>query len=101
MSQGRQSEFIFPGRKPGKPLSHVAMAKVMERLGAGEATVHGFRSSFRDYCGDETEHSRELTELALAHKTGGDVELSYRRRTALAKRGAIMAEWLTCLRGGQ
>lgn len=101
MSQGRQSEFIFGGRNPGKPLSHVAMAKVMERLGAGEATVHGWRSTFRDWTGDETEHSRDLTEQQLAHKTANDVELAYRRRTALTKRRAIMTEWATYLRGGQ
>lgn len=85
--------FVFPGRIRGKPLSHIAMAKVLARLGARDATVHGFRSTFRDFCGDETEHARDLTEAALAHKTGNDVELAYRRRTAIAKRRVIMNQW--------
>jgi integrase len=53
---------------------------------------HGFRSTFRDWCGDETKHERETAELALSHKIGG-VEGSYRRKTALAKRRALMDEW--------
>jgi hypothetical protein len=53
---------------------------------------HGFRSTFRDWCGDETKHERETAELALSHKIGG-VECSYRRKTALAKRRALIDEW--------
>ena len=53
---------------------------------------HGFRSTFRDWCGDETKHERETAELALSHKIGG-VEGNYRRKTALAKRRLLMDEW--------
>ena len=55
-------------------------------------TVHGFRSSFRDWCGDETPYPREIAEHALAHVTGG-VEGAYRRGSALEKRRALMAAW--------
>jgi hypothetical protein len=57
-------------------------------------TVHGFRSCFRDWCGDETDTPREIAEQALAHKIGG-VEGSYRRGTALQKRGLLMQAWAT------
>jgi len=61
---------------------------------------HGFRLTFRDCCGDETKHERETAELALSHKIG-DVEGSYRRKTALAKRRAPMDEWATYCESGK
>ncbi len=67
LAEVKISEFVFPGRRRGKPLSHVAMAKVMSRLGAQHVTVHGFRSAFRDWAGNETHFAREVAEAALAH----------------------------------
>ena len=58
------------------------------------ATVHGFRSSFRDYCGNETEFSREHVEECLAHQVGNSVERAYRRSDALEKRREIMDAWV-------
>lgn len=81
--------YIFPGQRRGKPLSHVAMAKVLERLGV-EATVHGIRSAFRDWAGNETHFPRELAEAALAHSVGDETERAYRRGDALEKRRALM-----------
>ncbi len=57
------------------------------------ATVHGFRSSFRDWCGDKTNFPREVAEAALAHKVGDEVERAYRRSDALEKRRRLMQEW--------
>jgi integrase len=57
------------------------------------ATVHGFRSGFRDWCGEETSYPREIAEAALAHATGGAVEQSYRRGDALEKRRELMEAW--------
>lgn len=89
----QNSEFLFAGARRGKPLSHVAMAKVIERMGVEGATVHGFRSSFRDWCGDHTEFPREVAEAALSHVIGDKAEQAYRRGDALAKRRALMEAW--------
>jgi integrase len=89
----RMGELVFPGHRRGKPLSHVAMAKVIERLGVEGATVHGFRSAFRDWAGNETNHPREIAEAALAHVVGDAAEQAYRRGDALEKRRALMKDW--------
>ena len=65
----------------------------MARLCRAGVTVHGFRSAFRDWAGEETSFPRELAEQALAHATGGVVELAYRRGDALEKRRVLMEAW--------
>src|SRR5271169_3071089 len=75
-------DFVFPGRAPSKPLSHMAMA-MMRRMKIENATVHGFRSSFRDWAGNVSSFPREVTETALAHVIGDKVEQAYRRSDAL------------------
>ena len=87
------SAFVFPGQRHNQPLSHVAMAKVIERMGVEGATVHGFRSAFRDWVGNETHFPREVAEAALAHVVGDAAEQAYRRGDALEKRRALMAAW--------
>ena len=89
----RSSDYVFPGAREGRPLSNMSMTMLMRRMGVENATVHGFRSSFRDWCGDHTQYPREIAEAALAHKIGNKVEQAYRRRSALEKRGELMAEW--------
>jgi integrase len=86
-------DFVFPSPRGQGPLSHVAMAKVMRRLEVEDATVHGFRSSFRDWAGNETHFPRELAEAALAHVIGDRAEQAYRRGDALEKRRALMEAW--------
>jgi integrase len=93
MKSSRVGDFAFPGQKRGKPLSHVAMAKVLERLGIENATPHGFRSAFRDWAGNETSFPREVAEAALAHTVGDEVEAAYRRSDALEKRRKLMTAW--------
>jgi integrase len=85
-------DYIFPGQRRGKPLSHIAMAKVLERLEV-DATVHGFRSAFRDWAGNETHFPREICESALAHSVGDETERAYRRSDALEKRRELMIAW--------
>lgn len=87
------SDYVFPGGKIGRPLSNMSMNMLMRRMDIQNATVHGFRSSFRDWCGDKTEYPREVAEAALAHKVGNKVEQAYRRRNALEKRKSLMADW--------
>ncbi len=84
---------MFPGEKRGKPLSNMAMLMLLRRLKTANLTVHGFRSSFRDWCGDETSFPREVAEAALAHKVGNEVERAYRRSDALEKRRKLMQAW--------
>ena len=89
----RVSDFIFPGNKPRSGLSNIAMAKCLKGLVEEHATVHGFRSSFRDWAGDETSFPREVAEAALAHRVGNSVEIAYRRGQALEKRRDLMRLW--------
>jgi integrase len=85
-------DFVFPGRRYGSPLSRSSMASLLARLEV-QGTVHGFRSAFRDWCGNETSFPRELAEQALAHSTGNAVEAPYRRSDALEKRRQLMEAW--------
>lgn len=88
----KRDNFVFPGRDKNKGLSNMSMSKAAERMGYADITVHGMRSTFRDWCGDETSFPREVAEAALAHTVGG-VEGDYRRSTALKKRAELMAQW--------
>jgi integrase len=94
----RVSNFIFPGQKKDRPLSGMAMDMLLRRLKAGDVTVHGFRSSFRDWAGDETTFPREIAEAALAHQVGSAVERAYRRSDAIEKRRALMQAWANFLK---
>ena len=69
------------------------MTMLLRRMGRDNITVHGFRSSFRDWAGDETHFPREVAEAALAHVIGDEAEQAYRRGDALAKRRALMQAW--------
>lgn len=84
---------VFPGQNRGRPLSDMSLTAVMRRQIDGEFTVHGFRSSFRDWAGDCTPFPREVSEAALAHTTGNAVERAYRRGSALEKRRELMDAW--------
>lgn len=83
----------FPGQRGAGPLSTMAMAMLLRRLGHGNVTVHGFRSSFRDWAGEETHHAREVVEAALAHRLGDKTELAYARGALFRKRRALMEDW--------
>jgi integrase len=93
LKEVRVSDFVFPGQRPNRPLSVMAMEMLLRRMKIENATVHGFRSSFRDWCGDETSFPREIAEAALAHRTGDAVERAYRRRDAFEKRRQLMKAW--------
>lgn len=85
---------LFPGRSGEKPLSNMAMDMVLRRLD-DSVTVHGFRSTFRDWAGETTATPREVAEAALAHTVGNNAELAYRRGDALEKRRDLMSKWAT------
>jgi integrase len=85
-------DYIFPGGKPGKPLSNNGMAAVLERLGRDE-TVHGMRSTFSTWAAEKTAYPREIREACLAHAIPSDVEAAYRRTTFFDKRRRLLEEW--------
>jgi integrase len=90
--------FVFIGQKPGTPLSNMAMLECLRDLRGRGATVHGFRSSFRDWAGDKTAYPRDIAEAALAHVLKDKTEAAYRRSTALEQRRAMMSDWADYLR---
>jgi integrase len=87
----REGDLIFPGQSGA--LNENAFRYIMRRLGVGQYTAHGFRSSFRDWCGEHTNFPREIAEAALAHATGDRVEQAYRRGDAIEKRRKLMNAW--------
>ena len=84
---------VFPGAKAGKPLSNMALLMLLRRMGRGDLTAHGFRSTFRDWCGESTNHPREVAEQALAHTLSDKVEAAYRRGDMMEKRRRLMEDW--------
>jgi integrase len=92
-------ELIFPGASAGKGMSNMAMTMLLRRMEAEKVTVHGFRSTFRDWAGETTDFPREVVEAALAHAVGDAVELAYRRGDALLKRRKLMEAWASYLSG--
>ena len=95
----RDSDYLFPGFRRGKPLDHKTLLRVLEIMGV-TATAHGFRSSFRDWAAEEGDYANEMLELALAHAVGDKVEAAYRRGNMLAKRHRLMADWEAYCYGG-
>lgn len=85
------SQYLFS--RNGKPLSNMAMPMLLRRLNKC-VTVHGFRSTFRDWVSEETQHSPEVAEMALAHTIKNKVEAAYRRKDLLDRRRILMQDWL-------
>lgn len=97
-----RGDYIFGG---DAPLSNMAMLKVLERMGRDDATVHGFRSTFKDWAADCTNYPNIVSEMALAHTVGDKTEAAYRRSDLFEKRRRLMLEWArycaTPKRGGK
>ncbi len=90
--------YVFPGAKDGAPLSQMAMAMALRKLGRDDITVHGFRSTFRDWAAELTSFPNEMVEMALAHTISNRAEAAYRRGDLLERRRRLMADWAThCL----
>jgi integrase len=92
-AMARESNFVFSGGRKGQPLSNMAMLKTLERMGYGDVTVHGFRSTFRDWAAETTGYPNHVVEMALAHAVGDKVEAAYRRGDLFEKRRRLMDEW--------
>lgn len=85
--------YLFPGRKFDAPLSNMAMLQLLARMGRSDLTAHGFRSTFKDWASEITDHPLEVVEMALAHTIDDKVEAAYRRGDLLQKRVALMDDW--------
>jgi integrase len=92
MAEIRQSDYVFPGLKQGMPLSDTALLMVVREMRQG-FTVHGFRSTFKDWCAECTNFPNFLSEAALAHAVADKVEAAYRRADLLEKRRKLMEAW--------
>jgi integrase len=104
--------FVFGGDKPGMALSNMAMLALLKRMGRGDLTVHGFRSTFRDWAAERTSYPSEVAEMALAHTVSDKVEAAYRRGDMFQKRRRLAEAWasycatparngtVTAIRGG-
>jgi integrase len=86
-------EFLFPGRRAKHPLSNMAMSMLLRRLGYDKITVHGFRSTFRDWAAERTNYPRELAEMALAHMVADETEGAYLRTDMFEKRRRLAEDW--------
>jgi integrase len=89
----RSGPHVFPGQKAGQSLSQMALLMLLRRMGRGELTVHGFRSTFSDWCAEQTDFSGEVREMALAHAVGDKVEAAYRRGDLFDKRRQLAEAW--------
>lgn len=95
LRRGSSTGLIFAGAAKGRPLSNTSLIKALASAGGVEFTLHGFRSTFRDWVSEETNFPSELAEAALAHLVGDEVERAYRRGDALEKRRQLMEAWAT------
>ena len=107
-----QSDYLFPGAKRSRkngvasselvPLSNMACIETLRRMGRGDLTVHGFRSTFRDWISETTIYPRDVAEMALAHAVEDKSEAAYRRGDLIEKRRSLMQDWATyCNSGSQ
>lgn len=93
LTRVKNNPHLFPGMRAGKPLSNMTMLMGLREMGRSDLTMHGFRSTFRDWAGECTPHPRDVCEQALAHSLGNAVEAAYRRGDMFEKRRALMDDW--------
>lgn len=99
MAEAKLSNYVFPGYKPGQHLTDDVMQTLLERMVDADYTVHGFRSTFKDWATECTSFPNDISEAALAHLTGDEVERAYRRTDALERRRELMEAWGRFLEG--
>ena len=89
----KTSDFVFPGANLDRPISNMTCLAALKRMGRSDLTVHGFRSTFRDWAAESTAYPRDVCEMALAHAIEDKSEAAYRRGDLLEKRARLMADW--------
>jgi integrase len=93
LPRSKHNDHVFPGNSRGKPLSSMSMAMLLRRMDRGNITVHGFRSTFRDWASEQTSFPHETCEHALAHRISDKAEAAYRRGDQFDKRRKLMEAW--------
>jgi integrase len=93
LPQTEGCDYLFEGRRSGRPLSNMALLMSLRRVGHGDMTAHGFRSSLRDWAAECTSFSNEVAEMALAHVIEDKTESAYRRGDLFDKRRKLMQAW--------
>jgi integrase len=93
MLDSHGGEFLFPGRKAKKPLSNMAMAKLLKRMGRHDITVHGFRATFRTWAAEISHFPEDVAKMALAHVISDKVDAAYNRSDLFEKRRKMMEAW--------
>ena len=93
MQEVRRGDHVFPGQRADRPLSNMAMAMCLRRMGRDDVTVHGSRSSFRDWAAERTSYANHVVEMALAHTISSKVEAAYRRSDLYDARRQLMQDW--------
>jgi integrase len=88
-----KTDYVFFGRSPNQPLSNMSLLMTLGRMNRADVTVHGFRSTFRDWAAECTAFPSEVVEMALAHVIEGKTEAAYRRGDLLEKRRQLMDAW--------
>lgn len=101
LREARQGDYVFQGTGSGKPLSSMAMAMQLRRMKRDDLTVHGFRSTFRDWASEQTSFPHETCEHALAHRISDKAEAAYRRGDQFEKRRKLMDAWASFCLGGK
>ena len=91
----RQSDYVFPGRLEGRPIGDNTIWRLAKEAAGSDITIHGLRSSFRDWAAERTSFPREVAEMALAHAIPNAVEAAYRRGDLFEKRRRLMDAWAT------
>jgi integrase len=89
----RSGDLVFEGARGGRAISDMAMTMLLRRMTRGDITVHGFRSTFRDWAAEQTSCPNHVAEMALAHTIGDKVEAAYRRGDLLSRRRELMDDW--------
>jgi integrase len=88
---------LFPGLRLRRPITDLTLSMPLRQLGRADLTVHGFRSTFRDWAAEATAYPNHVVEQALAHAVGNAVEAAYRRGDLFAKRISLMSDWAAYL----
>nr|WP_281496608.1 site-specific integrase [Pseudohalocynthiibacter sp. F2068] len=99
--QAMKSEYVFEGQKRHRPLSNMAMLMLLRRMKIEGVTVHGFRSTFRDWASEVANAPREVAEISLSHQLGNNVERAYARSDLLERRRTLMERWAAYVTGEQ
>jgi integrase len=92
-AEKKQSDFVFPGWRTNKPLTGAACLKLLDDMKRSALNVHGFRSTFGDWCAEQTNYPREIAEAALAHVISNNAEAAYQRGDLLERRRLLMQGW--------